>query len=545
MKKVLVVSLSAWLTLVLASCGSITLSSSSDSSQSLSPSPSSTSASDSEGTTSDKTTSVSKDSSSTTPVSSASSYVESKNPNEPAYSTNPVVDPARYSYANRIAKPSATLSSYQELSRYLDYAAFYHEASTAFTLNYSYSSLAGEINKAYWASPLMVCTVDFSITATSGNDATVTFQYYDEAKKHYNNATRQYTHSDPLLPPHSRGDDSPRSSTFSAFPYLNRSASVDVVSTQQLIYALREGYLPLPQSGTPAASALTTMQGLLRNIVTDSMNELEKVAAIYAYVGSHVCYEFAGDDYAGYYSKSNYPNALVAVDDGFYLEGALQGFGVCEGYCKLFVALCQMENLPVYNVSGFPTGFNVAASRYSVSRGSWDTHSYAYYLKDNSYYLIDPSWNQGEYGSNSNLSWNWFCSTKASHKANSLSFDDSTYLPTSDPFATKGLDVFAAFAFTLSGVSHTFALTNQTDFNAACLEFAKARASGLYSADGDYVIATFGVTSSILYDLYSRSSSYLSGANSYLATQGYSLSVEWADSGSYAGGNYATLSILK
>jgi hypothetical protein len=422
--------------------------------------------------------------------SSATSEVISYLPNEPTYKTNPKVDVASFTYSQRLAEPSHTVASVKELSALMDYAAFYHLSSIEATLSYSFKSGSKEMNAAYWASSILPCAVDLDLTATSGSTLTIAFTYYREGYKHYDNSSQFYTHSGAVLPGKAYTETAKRADDFSSFPYRSRTQKVEVVSTQQLLYTLTHGYQPVALANTPAATAVNQMEGILRKIIQTDMSDLEKLSAIYRYVGTHVCYEFAGDTYAGNYSQSAHPNALVAEDDGFFLEGALQGFGVCEGYSKLFAALAGMESLPVYNCSGFPRSFDYQSSRYSVSGGTWETHAYNYVLLDQQYYLLDPSWNQGNYSNNSVLEWSWVLVSKLSHENYSESFKDVADLDPTIPFATSPYDLFSKLTYQQDGVAYDFTIDSQEELNAFAKQFALAKASSFYSYDGRYLSAT-------------------------------------------------------
>jgi len=411
---------------------------------------------------------------------------------------NAFVDPASKTYVNRIDEPSSAVTSSFALSQRLDYAAFYHLPSIDATLNYSFSSVSDEMKKAYWASKLLPCVVDPKLASSNGSTITVSFTYYREGTKHYTNEF--YSHMESLLPGLLIDEANKRADDFSAFPYTERAKTADVVSTQQLMYALEFGYCPLPLEGTPAASALQQCQAILRRIVNDSMNDVAKYAAIYSYCGAHLCYDFVGDRYVGYYSKSSAPNALAATDDGFFLDGALRGYAVCEGWTKLFTVLATMEGLTCYNASGFPISFDYSKSVYSVSNGSWNTHAYNYAEMKGRYYVIDASWSQLGYADGYPLGWSYFFVSKTNHEGMSQ-YTDATYLPSGVTVATTEFDVFNAMSFSYdNGPVYPFVYASGAALNSLLLYFYQGVKSGYYpsSVGWSAVVDCTGSTSYVI-----------------------------------------------
>lgn len=470
----------ALLAFVLASCNDIT--------SSFPSSVSSTSNGSSVSSSSNKTSPSNSTISSSSSNNSSSSQQTSLTSNK---EDNFYIDPASKEYTNRIGEPSSTVQSFSELANRLDYAAFYHLATIDATLNYSFTSAAEEVNKAYWSSHLLPCVVDPHLQTQSGSSITVSFKYYREGTKHFVNT--RYTHMESLLPGVVLDATNKRASDFTAFAYKEFDASADVVSTQQLMYALEFGYKPLPLTGTPAESALKQCEDILRNIVSDSMGDMAKYCAIYSYCGTHLCYDFTGDDYVGKNSVASSPNAIAATTDGFFLDGALQGFAVCEGWTKLFTVLTTMEGLTCYNASGYPTSFDFAKSIFSVKDRSWNTHAYNYATMKNRYYVVDASWSQFGYSSGYPIGWSYFFVSKTNHIDYSY-FTDSTALPSTGTISVNDFDVFNAMSFSYNnGNLYQFTIATQEAFNDLLLYFYQGTKSGYYPTSvGWSMAADFG-----------------------------------------------------
>lgn len=424
-----------------------------------------------------------------------------------------MADVSALTYPSRLEEPSESVSSFAQLVARLEYAAFYHEPTITANLTYSYTSLDAEVHKAYWASTIMPCTMDLKLASQSGDSLTVAFTFYEEAKKHYDNSSRYYTHLAPISPAAMVTTATQRDSAFAAFPYKTRSKSLTVASTQQLVYALTKGYLPVPVTGTPAATALTSCEGILRKIVTDSMSDLGKLAAIYDYTSSHICYDFVGDDYAGPNSKSSAPNAFVAVDDGFFLEGALQGFAVCEGWTKLFTVLSQLENLPAYNVSGYSNTFNYTSSYLSLdSKKGWATHAYNYYTIAGTNYVIDASWSQSQYANNCCVVWTYFLVSPSWHVSVSEMKDNAII----SSKATSDYDYFPQITYVFNNASVSSDISQYSDLEAAFQVAYDGATSGLYSSQNRRFSLTMGLSNGV----YGSSSldSWVASANTALQT---------------------------
>lgn len=137
----------------------------------------------------------------------------------------------------------------------------------------------------------------------------------------------------------------PRSSG-AALPIDANGDTLSVTTSNQLYYAVSLGFKPLPTAGSPAETVYQIARDVLRRIISDGMNEAEKVHAIYDFLSLEVLYDYE----------------LLALSDeenindyeGFYLEGVfLRGSAVCDGIAKAFNLLCRMEGIASKKISGY------------------------------------------------------------------------------------------------------------------------------------------------------------------------------------------------
>ena len=143
-----------------------------------------------------------------------------------------------------------------------------------------------------------------------------------------------------------------RSIDFSDFNIEKISNTIAVSNSTQLIYALEKGYRPIPENGSIAEAVYSKAKTILRQICNDDMSDVEKVRAIYDYLILNVQYD---------YNAAQTNEILVEWNNyrSWFAEGALlDGKAVCDGFCKAFIILAEIENIPAIRVTGNSHAWN-------------------------------------------------------------------------------------------------------------------------------------------------------------------------------------------
>jgi hypothetical protein len=137
-----------------------------------------------------------------------------------------------------------------------------------------------------------------------------------------------------------------RSETFEDFAiYRENRGEMMVRDSEQLWIALEKNYMPVfPERRESEAEKIwNAAADVLRQIITEDMDVLQKLSAIYDYLCESVQY----DHHLALAGQSH------RTDAAHYPEGVLNGrFAVCDGIAKTAVILCRMEGIPCLMVEG-------------------------------------------------------------------------------------------------------------------------------------------------------------------------------------------------
>lgn len=242
-------------------------------------------------------------------------------------------------------EPTSVIPSVDYLSLYFDYMFFNRIEEATVTLDYEFESIPEEVNTAF-DNLLLQVNVSMSYSYfESGNEIDISATYDQQAVL----AAAQedaYAQKEALVTILS----STRDETFDDFFIDSVTDTYAVTTSDQLYYVLEQGYRPIfDEPGTPAEAMYLAARDVLREIVDDSMTEIEKLEAIYQYLVFEVTYDNALLD------------KLVQNEDnihrynGFYLEGIfVDGRAVCDGFSKAFTVMGRIEGLEIIRVIGKP-----------------------------------------------------------------------------------------------------------------------------------------------------------------------------------------------
>ncbi|MBQ8451461.1 MAG: InlB B-repeat-containing protein [Clostridia bacterium] len=288
------------------------------------------------------------------------------------------------------------INSFDELKGFIDYVRFFNvtNQNLRLNLNYSYSgSVSNQINSAYneiahginsyqEGTKTKYTTEYFQITSTAitdtvvsgmktyglfyidsennswNTDGTLTMVSTDEEKLEYLYNQQDYAlkFTDPNL----------RDSTFNDFKIYSVSKSITVEKSEQLVWALENGYSVTATAGSPAETILNKAKEVLKTIITDDMTDSIKIQRIYEWLILNVNYDQKALAASEEATTSEQIRELKKYNS-WYAEGVfLNKIAVCEGYAKSLLIMARLEGIPCVIV----TGNNHAWNRVLVN-GNW------------------------------------------------------------------------------------------------------------------------------------------------------------------------------
>lgn len=146
----------------------------------------------------------------------------------------------------------------------------------------------------------------------------------------------------------------------------------EVFNSEELWWALARGYRPIfPLENSKAEAFYLEAKSILREIVTDSMSDYEKLLSIYEYLIYAVEY-----DYDAYYADED---GWHGENGCYYLEGVFEsGRAVCDGKSKALVLFAAIEGIECVRDFGK-----------SLDTGTG--HAWNYVKLDGVWYLVDTT----------------------------------------------------------------------------------------------------------------------------------------------------------
>ena len=169
-----------------------------------------------------------------------------------------------------------------------------------------------------------------------------------------------------------------------SFPIDLTEKTATVESSDQLYFALKKGYRPIPKEGSPAEALYEKMRSVLSHIIKDSDSDYDKLHYLYDYIVDTVVYDyvFTND------TIDNVPSSELFRYKCLYLEGVfgMQSDGsfndakrvaICDGLSKAYMCMATIEGIPCLKVSGKVNDEGHAWNKAKVN-GNW--------------YMIDTTW---------------------------------------------------------------------------------------------------------------------------------------------------------
>lgn len=262
-------------------------------------------------------------------------------------------------FDSAITSGELTILSEEELKAFVEYVQFFNiESASSPKLTLSYKTFTSETGLKTYISTVIGkstfyngCLVRYSYTA----QLTWVKIFIDKNDSLYE-ATK-FTSDSGLVPQMeyallNYSSENARSDDFNDFNIEKVTNTISVTNSTQLIYALEKGYRPVPVTGSVAEKVYNKAKEILRKICNDNMTDIQKARAIYDYLILNVAYDYDASADSSIVSEWN--NYRI-----WYAEGALlDGKAVCDGFCKAYIILAEIENIPAIRVTGNKHAWN-------------------------------------------------------------------------------------------------------------------------------------------------------------------------------------------
>lgn len=170
------------------------------------------------------------------------------------------------------------------------------------------------------------------------------------------------------------------------FPIDEIKTGVTVSSSDQLYFAMKRGYRPVPIKNSHADLLYGEMRRILSTIISDELSEPVKIRCIYEYLINTVIYDYVfvdeiltdEDRSSGelFTYKCLYMEGVFGLNNkGQFVES--ERVAICDGLSKAFLCLTRIEGINSIKVSGTADGGAHAWNKVEV-KGVW--------------YLVDTTW---------------------------------------------------------------------------------------------------------------------------------------------------------
>lgn len=263
---------------------------------------------------------------------------------------------------------SNQIESSEELSYLLDYIKLNKIETYKVTVNFAIDNLNVLIDETVGNTEISM-NVNFHFSML-GPELTITSTFSNDALESADNQDR-YTQieSVEVVSFSSREDD------FDDFNINKVTKTYQVRTTEQLYYVLEKGYRPIfSEENTEAERIYNKAKAVLKTIISDDDNDIEKLHKIYHYIIMNVTY-----DATLFNAVIENPNADLSNYKGFYLEGVFDdNRAVCDGISKAFLVLANIEGITCVQVTG------------KAKEGGYG-HAWNKVRIDGKWYNIDPT----------------------------------------------------------------------------------------------------------------------------------------------------------
>lgn len=377
-------------------------------------------------------------------------------------------------------------NSLMEASHFISMALVKHKTKVTVKFNFNNTTSAYDFINYY-----MELDSSNSITAStystgSGKTNVFSLSYYgSNVASIHSTPTETYLdllHANSIVDSNSMNK---RSADFDDFPInLENNGEIAVTNGEELWWTLSQGYKPtFASTSTKAYSFYQQAKSILREIISDDMNELEKIKAIYNYICDNSYYDYAALDYSG-----SWTNNTAYFIDGFFQYKTV----VCDGFSKVMALFAGMENL--YVVRGYG---------YDDESG----HAWNYAKVEGKWYLVCPTWGQADINASESFNPTGYDTSFIDYgaflsKSNYFSignfYPDQYIYPDAINDATVQYDkILEKEEFTYNDVSYDYYIDSTTELNAVFANFVDNDIAGDFYVDLQGKVTLTAVTNAI------------------------------------------------
>ena len=266
-------------------------------------------------------------------------------------------------YNGKILTPPASLieaMDLKELAAIIDYYAFYQLDDARFQrdtfrvkIGFSHKDAQWVINEVYWYCELIRSAVGITgYFEEDGDHLVITLVPYAMASVTNVKDRKPLNRNESLVQLYPDKTHEKRAEDFHDFAYLKNEKTLDGIwNTQQLWYALEQGYLPICVEGSIAERSLRRAEEICREVVSDTMTIEEKAFAIFSWFSRNVTYDLQYLPYLYPDDREHFPDSLAATLASFHAEGALfDNYAVCCAFAKAYLIMLRIEGIEAYRL---------------------------------------------------------------------------------------------------------------------------------------------------------------------------------------------------
>lgn len=261
------------------------------------------------------------------------------------------------------------MGSQEEFNHFIEYASFNRIETDEVYIAFDYGiSIQEELEEALYALEInQVSSYGYTIYPSKVLEVTLHYAA-NESPELSTNYDETIQHQ--LYPSHIEElkGATPRPAGYDLFEINTITATQTVKSSDQLFLTVEAGLKPLPEANSDALRIYNAAKTVLREIITDDMDDIDKLHAIYDWIIHNVVYDY---EMLSIYNDEEHPDhASMNNFKCFYLEGVFdEGLAVCDGIAKAFVLLARIEGIEAIKVSGI-TDNNHAWNKVKLG-GKW------------------------------------------------------------------------------------------------------------------------------------------------------------------------------
>ncbi len=188
-----------------------------------------------------------------------------------------------------------------------------------------------------------------------------------------------------------------------SFPIDQVEKTISVSTSDQLYFALKKGYRPVPVAGSNADLIYTKMRSILATINTDNDSVYNKLHYIYDYIVNTVIYDYTftdelmnkEDSQKLFRYKCLYLEGVFGVQNNKTIDERKR-VAICDGLSKAYMCMATIEGIPCIKISGTVNDQGHAWNKAKIGT-NW--------------YLIDTTWGNdlSQHANVEYLSHDYFC----------------------------------------------------------------------------------------------------------------------------------------